>query len=228
MQNPKIPSATKKNRTPRTDGDATRLHIIEHAGQLGAQYGFDAVTSKMICQAALVNIAAVNYHFGSRDGLYRAILINIHQRIANLDFLSELAKAALPPAEKLATIMRIMLEHIGSDNWHFRFYIREALTANDIFIEMLAEHARPKVQIVWRILAQITGISETDPRLPMCFISVMAPCVMPLIAQPRAMATILGHNTLDKNKLIEHMTQFALTGLKTISKSPLPPESFKK
>ena len=57
----------------RMDGRETEEKIIECAGQLIAEKGFASVTSKEICRAAGVNLAAVNYHFGSRDGLYLAV-----------------------------------------------------------------------------------------------------------------------------------------------------------
>lgn len=46
----------------RMDGRETEEKIIECAGQLIAEKGFASVTSKEICRAAGVNLAAVNYH----------------------------------------------------------------------------------------------------------------------------------------------------------------------
>ena len=63
----------------RMDGRKTGEKIVECAGQLIAEKGFASVTSKEICRAAGVNLAAVNYHFGSRDGLYLAVLENVQQ-----------------------------------------------------------------------------------------------------------------------------------------------------
>ena len=44
----------------RMDGRETEEKIIECAGQLIAEKGFASVTSKEICRAAGVNLAAVN------------------------------------------------------------------------------------------------------------------------------------------------------------------------
>lgn len=46
----------------RMDGRETEEKIIKCAGQLIAEKGFASVTSKEICRAAGVNLAAVNYH----------------------------------------------------------------------------------------------------------------------------------------------------------------------
>lgn len=208
-----------KDRTPRTDGDATRLHILNTAGQLFALHGFDQVTSKMICLKAGVNLAAVNYHFGGREGLYRTILTELHQRFANLEELTQLIGASASPVDQLNIFLRTIIEQIDSQDWHFRFYAREALTANVIFVELLQQYARPKAQILLRILSQITGLPEDHPRLPMCFISVMAPCILPLIALKPA-SYLLGVPTLDKVRLAEHVTQFALAGLQGVANHP--------
>ena len=61
-------------RGKRGDGDLTRARILESAGQLAAECGYANMTSKQVCERAHVNMAAVNYHFGSREGLYAAVL----------------------------------------------------------------------------------------------------------------------------------------------------------
>ena len=50
---------------------ATRIRILEAAAAIFAQHGFAATTIRQICSKAQVNLAAVNYHFGSKEGLYR-------------------------------------------------------------------------------------------------------------------------------------------------------------
>ena len=51
----------------------TRNRIIEHAAALFAERGFEKVTVREICDTASVNVAAVNYHFGDKLELYRAV-----------------------------------------------------------------------------------------------------------------------------------------------------------
>src|SRR5579885_923491 len=54
--------------------DATRKHLLEAAADVFAEVGFRAATVREICQRAGANIAAVNYHFGDKEQLYRAVL----------------------------------------------------------------------------------------------------------------------------------------------------------
>ena len=67
-------SLFSRKKHAREDGEVTRRHILETAVRLFAEHGYADTTSKMICREAGVNIAAVNYHFNSRDDLYRAVL----------------------------------------------------------------------------------------------------------------------------------------------------------
>lgn len=52
---------------------STREQILDVAERLFAEGGFGATSMRAITNEAGVNLAAVNYHFGSKDGLVQAI-----------------------------------------------------------------------------------------------------------------------------------------------------------
>src|SRR5260370_37608549 len=54
--------------------DPTRGKLLEVAGRVFADRGYQATTIREICQRAGANVAAVNYHFGDKLGLYTEIL----------------------------------------------------------------------------------------------------------------------------------------------------------
>ncbi len=56
------------------EGTATRQRILQTAERLFAEHGYRRVTVREICRAARVNVAAVNYHFGDKLGLYRQVV----------------------------------------------------------------------------------------------------------------------------------------------------------
>ena len=53
---------------------ATRARLLRAGEQLFADRSFRKVTVREICRAARANVAAVNYHFGDKLGLYREVL----------------------------------------------------------------------------------------------------------------------------------------------------------
>ena len=54
----------------RTRDRETRERVLRSAAQLFADRGFKKVTVREICRAARANVAAVNYHFGDKGGLF--------------------------------------------------------------------------------------------------------------------------------------------------------------
>ena len=54
--------------------DFTRERILKAAARLFAERGYDATSIRTLAAKAGVNQAAINYHFKSKDGLYRDVL----------------------------------------------------------------------------------------------------------------------------------------------------------
>ena len=53
----------------------TATRILDVAERLFVEHGFEATSLRMITQQAEVNLAAVNYHFGSKDALLQQAVI---------------------------------------------------------------------------------------------------------------------------------------------------------
>jgi AcrR family transcriptional regulator len=51
----------------------TSQRILDAAELLFVEHGFAGTSMRQITSAAGVNIAAVNYYFGSKDGLFQAV-----------------------------------------------------------------------------------------------------------------------------------------------------------
>jgi AcrR family transcriptional regulator len=52
----------------------TKTRILDAAEQLFMEHGFEATSLRQLTTAAGVNLAAVNYHFGSKEELFQAVL----------------------------------------------------------------------------------------------------------------------------------------------------------
>jgi AcrR family transcriptional regulator len=52
----------------------TKTRILDAAELLFTEHGFEATSLRQLTSAASVNLAAVNYHFGSKEELFQAVL----------------------------------------------------------------------------------------------------------------------------------------------------------
>jgi AcrR family transcriptional regulator len=74
-------SAPAKTDGRREAGEQTRRRLLEAALQLLAERGEDAVTLRDITSGAQANVAAVSYHFGSKDALVTAAIEHALRRV---------------------------------------------------------------------------------------------------------------------------------------------------
>ncbi|HCS63572.1 MAG TPA: DUF1956 domain-containing protein [Cellvibrio sp.] len=210
---------TKKSNESRTDGEATRLRILETAGELFAAGGFAETPNKAIAATANVDLASINYHFGSRNGLYQAVLIEAHRRLISLSELRELAENGFSASEKL----RKLIEHLVSQaseikGWHARVLSREVLSATSNLEVLLQKEVLPKILIIKQILSDISGIPIEAPALNRCLISVAAPCAMLIIIGRGVPGPIRDVRQMTQSTLIDHLHTFALAGLEAIGR----------
>ncbi len=101
-----IDSAESRAATPR--GMATRHKLLDAAEALFAERGFDGVSIRHITGAAGMPLSQVNYHFGSKQGLFveviarRAGALNERRLKALRDLEDSAAPGAVPTIEEIA------------------------------------------------------------------------------------------------------------------------------
>ena len=64
----------RKGPAPDPTSADTKTRILDAAEQLFMEHGFEATSLRQLTTAASVNLAAVNYHFGSKEELFQAVL----------------------------------------------------------------------------------------------------------------------------------------------------------
>src|SRR3954447_22854602 len=73
VQLPKVLTSVVALGSPRPSA-VTRDRILDAAEELFMEHGFEATSLRQITTAAEVNLAAVNYHFGSKEELFQSVL----------------------------------------------------------------------------------------------------------------------------------------------------------
>ena len=89
---------------------STRERLIDAAVRLFGDRGIEATSLRALTEAAGTNIAAVNYHFGSKEGLLRAV-IDRTMRVANGERARRLdALESLPEPPGVEELVRAFCE----------------------------------------------------------------------------------------------------------------------
>jgi len=108
----------------------TRVRILDAAESLFTEQGFEATTLRQITGAAGANLAAVNYHFGSKEELIREVFrrrltwLN-QQRLKELDCLeAEAAGAPLKPCRILEVFFGVALKMAADGEGGGRNFMR--------------------------------------------------------------------------------------------------------
>lgn len=209
----------KPTRTQRTDGEATYNRILEAAGELFASTGFAETTSKTVAARAEVDLASINYHFGSRKGLYQAVLVEAHRRLISIDSLQNIVEADLPATEKLRLLIEGLVESaIADKGWHATVLSRELLSPTSHLKTLLETVIPAKMSFILGILSEITGLLPQDPALLRCLASVMAPCAMLLVVGPNTFSFANAIHRMGREVLVDHLHSFAIAGLEAIGR----------
>lgn len=130
------------------DPVATKARILDAAERLFAEHAYHGVSLREITDAAKVNLAAVNYHFGDKETLYREVILRRirplnAQRIALLHEACAQDGSALPPLEN---IMRILAKPI------FDLH-REHESGGRAFVQILSRSLTDPLSMTNQLLA---------------------------------------------------------------------------
>lgn len=227
-------------RKTRSDGDKTKERILKVTLALFAKHGFAETENKEIAKKAKVDIASINYHFGSRKGLFEAVLIRAHQNLVSLEALEAIQRSDMTPEEKLRGVFNLITGAARRGERASLQVISRSVIAPGAALETLfKEEARPKLQVILQIVSEITGFPVGDPRLIHCIASAIAPAFLFFVFGSRFPGPFGALTKMPQSELDDRLTVFALGGLRATAaaaaakatdekeKATLPAGSFK-
>lgn len=200
-----------------TDADDTKTRLLEAAGEEFAARGFQGATIRAIIRRAGANLAAVNYHFRDKEGLYVQAVLEAHKGCVSEGW-PELPADASPEDELRAHIRHFLISVLAmgkNDHWHHRLMMRELLEPSGASEALVRETIRPKFEqlagVVRRLRPDLTG-----RRLTATVFSVVGQCLHYKMARPIA-ERLVGPQAFadfDVEFLTDHITRFTLDALR--------------
>jgi TetR/AcrR family transcriptional regulator, regulator of cefoperazone and chloramphenicol sensitivity len=205
----------------------TRQRILNAAGEVFAEHGFEGATIRTITERADVNVAAVNYHFRDKAELYNRVVVDAcSARAAQRD---AMAQATDSPEERLRSLIARFLEYMltpDRPDWKRRLMAREMANPTTALDELVEKNIRPlREEFLLPTLRELTGGRFSRRQLSFIGASVMAQCLYYLQSRP-IIERLNPDFKIDKaalEEITDHITRFSLAAITELTRQARRP-----
>lgn len=196
--------------------DETRARLLAAAGPLFAQHGFRDTGVKDICTAAGCNVAAVNYHFHSKQAFYSAVLAEAHEHA--------FAERPMPDSSQgqpkdalhawLSWWMHSML-HADRPEWLQTLMAREMADPTPALDQMVERSIRPIYRALMAVVRRLLPRGAKPHLVRDCAHSVLGQALVYKHAAPvlRRLNAMPDCSRQGLDRLVDHIATFALAGI---------------
>ena len=206
----------------RHDGYETRERILESAARVFAERGYRDATIAQICKAARTNVAAVNYHFGSKGGLYTEVWQRAFQRSLDLYPPDGGLPDEAAAAQRLHALVRSHVHRVldkGALGHAGQILLMEMTHPTDEVQQVFFDAVKPLVERTIGIIRELLGPDATDREVGLCAMSVVHQCFA--FSHKRG-KNVPYRELLDKedfvDELVEHIATFSMAGIEGIKR----------
>lgn len=204
----------------RPDSADTKKRLLEAAAQVFGTRGFRRATVREICRLAGANLAAVNYHFRNKAGLYQAVLEEMHLRALEKYPLKSQADATA--AARLNRIVEHLIFKLFDEDMtdcRFRLMAWEIIEPTPALDALVAKVIRPLALQLQAVVQELLGPKATAERVRLCQLSIIGQCVYHRWAQAVIYRLFpeQGYTPADLRRIAAHITQFSLQALRGLA-----------
>lgn len=205
--------------TRATSSEQTRERLLIAAREVFSEFGFQGATVREICRRAGANVAAVNYHFGSKDGLLAEAL-----HFESLRMLQEAnAKADACPEVRLGLFIRdfmhMLLDESNSSS-QCRIMARELADPTPGLDKIVREAIAPLHDFLGKLVREIVGGKVSEAELRRCVFSIIGQCSFYHHSHPvlQRLHPELHYDSDEIDAIARHIADFSLNGLRALGK----------
>ena len=199
----------------------TREKLLEAAGQVFAERGYYKATIREICRRASANVAAVNYTFGDKLGLYTEVLRQ-SVRASEVARVTAALDAARSPEEMLRSLIRIRLQSLcgkKSPDWVFHIVMHEFSQPTPAMTRVIDEGMRPVYERVLKAVGEIIGLPPEHEKTKLCNNSIIGQVLFYKFSQPviSRLQPDLQLTPEQLERIAEHIAEFSLAYLREMA-----------
>lgn len=177
---------------PRTQtrGEDTRRRILEAALEIFAAEGYEGASTRQLAERAGVNLPAIQYYFGSKEGLYRAVIRDIIDHTdAHMAPLAPKVRAAIADREiapeALLELLCVMMETFvslvtsGTQVASKRLLFARAEVEHTPGLDVLHENGTEQIFDPCRnLVARMLGKPADDPEIALRTLALIGQVVI--------------------------------------------------
>lgn len=193
--------------------------IIEAASEIFAEKGYQNTTVRDICQKAGIYQLSINYHFGSKENLFREVLIKTYQDTEETTLMEKIKD--LPADKQLEEVIRTRLYSVFNrceKGKFFRIVTKEISNNYDFITEVMSETLVGYLMSIKEIFVKISDHKLSDFELNYCVYLLMSHMSV-LAMHEKAVLLLFNTNKPDDEQLemfIQHIKKFILAGVEKL------------
>jgi len=206
------------------DGEQTKEDLLRAATELFAAKGFRAIKVSEICRKAKVNIAAINYHFTSKENLYISAWKVAFARSIAAHPLDGGIPATAPADQQLRGHIRAILQRIlDPQSLDLDIIYHEMTSPTGILNNAIHESIAPIQRAFGDLVRELLGPDSSEQDVRLAVMSIKSQCFGPMIHERQRKKNPRGAQKpmpppleIDANTMAEHITDFSLAGIKAL------------
>jgi len=203
--------------------ELTRDKLIEAAGSVFAERGYNDATIREICRRAGANVASVNYTFGDKMGLYTEVLRH-SVRASKTAVMSAALDTSLTPEETIRGVIRARLMSLCREtrpDWHIRLVMHEFSHPTPAMARVVDEGMRPVYDRMRKAVGEVIGLPPDHETTRLSVNSIVGQILFYTFSWP-----VLSHlqpelklTPEQLERIADHIGEFSLAYLKKVGEN---------